>query len=728
MTDDELRAALSNVLGKPENNSAPGAGAQRTAVKDTGPTGLADVATNAPKAAQGLWDVFDASKNLVIGFAGAKQKIGMEAAGIADKLAEMGAPGAVKLMGQGATTQLGAVREQAGSGLGGEFMKMQNDLRAAGLTVQDYTALMNNSKTALNDFGGTAIERAQGLSAAGDKLQQSANATGLNAQIGQQELGKIMLLSQMGRTEQLNTAGAQKKAADSALNLANTINETAARTGKSRDAIEAELAERLSSAEVQAKLKNATDEQRIAIINSQASIAGMGKTAGDTATTIQNNGRLNQEQQIQLMSMGPKAMGEFIKANQLIAKGRVEEGNALLQKSQIDKATYQATPQFQRLMQNAPDQLKSGLQKSYTEDQEAGGVRAAQRQGQGTGQTPAQIEAARRAEAANTAKGLAPSGQVNPNVAPTMGAAAVNAASYNQANDALKVFNSNLSQVASSKAGQDALSATLKALYGKGGTLEQSVNNMSALIKQNVSPATDKTGTATGPQAGPVPAPPKPNTTTTTTTPASNPAGGPVPAPPKPRAAGGPIAPDDLYMVGENGPELFKSKVAGDILPTDKFKSMFGDIKTKISSIGGASKTDASKTDASNMAMPKFEMPMPAPKMDIPKFEMPMPAPKMDIPKFDPNTVSRAEQDTAKKAERDATEATSLSKQQTTPAKSPEPMPTAGGTVSMKDLNDSLIRLNSSMDKMLKATLDISSHSEKTAKNSGKATGNRTHA
>jgi hypothetical protein len=722
MTDDELRAALSNVLGKPENNSGPGAGAQRTAVKDTGSTGLADVATNAPKAAKGLWDVFDASKNLVIGFAGAKQQIGMEAAGIADKLAEMGAPGAVKLMGQGATTQLGAVREQAGSGLGGEFMKMQNDLRAAGLTVQDYTTLMNNSKTALNDFGGTAIERAQGLSAAGDKLQQSANATGLNAQIGQQELGKIMLLSQMGRTEQLNTAGAQKKAADSALNLANTINETAARTGKSRDAIEAELAERLSSAEVQAKLKNATDDQRIAIINSQAQIAGMGKTAGDTATTIQNNGRLNQEQQIQLMSMGPKAMGEFIKANQLIAKGRVEEGNALLQKSQIDKATYQATPQFQRLMQNAPDQLKSGLQKSYTEDQEAGGVRAAQRQGQGTGQTPAQIEAARRAEAANTAKGLAPSGQVNPNVAPSIGAAAVNAASYNQANDALKVFNSNLSQVASSKAGQDALSATLKALYGKGGTLEQSVNNMTALIKQNVSPATDRTGTATGPQAGPVPPPPKPNTTTTTT-PTSNSAGGPVPPPPKPRAAGGPIAPDDLYMVGENGPELFKSKVAGDILPTDKFKSMFGDIKTKISSIGGAS-----KTDASNMATPKFEMPMPAPKMDIPKFEMPMPAPKMDIPKFDPTTVSRAEQDTAKKAERDAAEATSLSKQQPPPAKSPEPIPIAGGTVSMKDLNDSLIRLNSSMDKMLKATLDISSHSEKTAKNSGKATGNRTHA
>ena len=32
------------------------------------------------------------------------------------------------------------------------------------------------------------------------------------------------------------------------------------------------------------------------------------------------------------------------------------------------------------------------------------------------------------------------------------------------------------------------------------------------------------------------------------------------------------------------------------------------------------------------------------------------------------------------------------------------------------------------MDKLLKATLDISSHSEKTAKNSGKATGNRTHA
>ena len=98
-------------------------------------------------------------------------------------------------------------------------------------------------------------------------------------------------------------------------------------------------------------------------------------------------------------------------------------------------------------------------------------------------------------------------------------------------------------------------------------------------------------------------------------------------------------------------------------------------------------------------------------------------APKAELPKLDIPAAS-----TGKKTNTEVGEDSSPAAAKAANNKSAEPAPSATGTVTMKEVNDSLIRLNTSMDKLLKATLDISSHSEKTAKNSGKATGNRTHA
>jgi hypothetical protein len=775
-TLEELKTLLSGWLGV-SDNSAP----NKTNPGPNGGSTAADsvktLGDNSKTAAGQVLGLAGAAGKVAIGLASASEKIGSEANGFFKLASEYtSAPTWLTKLGPAAIGQLQSSREGSATGAGGgRFVEFDNNLRSAGLELSDYSQIMKTSRGALNDFGATAMQRADQLTQTGAKVQQIAQRTGLNNQFGEKELGQITALSQYGRTKELTPGKNQDEAAVAVTNLAKTINQVAASSGKSRQAIEAELEERLSSAEVQAKLKVATDEQRVAIIQNQAALSGMGKTAGDTATTIQNNGRLSQDQQVALMAMGPKAMAEFTKANRMLAKDPNDKAaQELLLKSRSDAAAFQGTARFQNMMQNLPDQLKGGFQKSYLENQEAGSLRFAQNN-RVPGQSREDAVKAQQQQATNISDSKLPSGQVNPNVAPTNATAAVQGAAFNSANESLRVMSDNLNKLSGSKAGQEALRDVLVKIYGKGGDIDKINANLHDILKQNQTAAATNKIQKEGGNTNPNPLPP-PNSGNT------NPNTVPIPKKLETKASGGAVNAEQVYIVGENGPELFKSKSAGEIIPTERMNSMFGNIKTKISDIGASAipKANANLPDMSKLSIPKFEMPdmskLSIPKFEMPKFEMPNfdmtkfggPAkeseeakkkrigeeslrerpldpniqalrdrmsqvnvstpPKIDVPRFDPNTAIRAEQEQAKKTERDAAVGESVSKQQPPVTKSTEPMPTAGGTVSMKDLNDSLIRLNSSMDKMLKATLDISSHSEKTAKNSGKATGNRTHA
>lgn len=695
MTTDDLRKMLTEILTG-GNNSGPGrpaagGGGANSSIIDS-------LVSNAGNLSQKFYDIVKAGAQLELAWNTAGQRIGNEASGAMDMLRKYGG-GPLATMGDAAIKQSQQSMANSNAGIGGgSFMEMTTGLRAAGLTLDDYKNAVNSSKGALNNFAGNANSRAEQLSATGALMIQGAEQTGLANQIQKDELGKIAILSQMGRKEELASQEAKKDAAASALRLADTINRASISSGKNRDVIEKELAERLSSAEVQAQLTGATEEQRKSIIASQAAIAGMGKGAGDAAQVIQAGGRLSQENQIQLMSMGPKAMGEFMKGNQLLANAKNDQereaAQKLIDRSKIDTAEYQKTKGFQRLLQSAPDQLRGGLRTAYEGNLERGGINATQAQ-RAPGQTADQAEAERQAGIKNLGRSKTESGQINPAAAPQQAMTKLNDAAFNSGVESLTVLNKEVVKLTNTKAGIDAWGKTINAVYGKGGDVEKATNTFINAGKQILG-VTGNAGGTTGTGATTA----SPSTSTT-----------PLPAPKKnddkTRAKGGPIAPDDVYVVGENGPELFKSKVAGDIVPTDKFQSMFGDIKTKISGITGT-----------------------PPKPDIPKMNIPkMDIPKIDIPKFDLSSMSRTEQDAAKKAERDAAD----NKQSTPTSTAPAPKPTdsaapAGGTVTMKDVNDSLIRLNTTMEKVLKATLDVSLHSEKTAKNSGKATGNRTHA
>jgi len=771
LTTAELREMLEEILVA--NNSGakpPGPGGAPAAGGDAGIVStfiknLGAVTTGLGNLAGTFTRVIEAGIKLEVAWSTASQKIGDEAKGAMATLAKYGA-GPLANLGNAAIDQSKQSQGNSNIGIGGGgFMDMTIRLREAGLTLEDYKTAMNNSKGALNNFGANANQRAEQLTDVGAKMQEAAMSSKqwsqLSAQVPKEEMAKIMLLSQMGRTEELATEKAKKDAAGSALALADQINRVAASSGKNRDVIEKELEARLSSAEVQAQLAGASEEQRKAIIASQAAISGMGKGAGDAAQVIQAGGRMSQENQVQLMSMGPKAMGEFIKGNQMMAQAKTDDqrraAQEQLDRAKVDTAEYQKTKGFQRLLQSAPDNLRSGLRKSYEENLERGGVNAAQKQA-APGQSAADVERERMNGVKNLTQGKLESGAPNPQAAPQQRMTELNNAAFRAAGDGLGLLNREVVKLSGSKPAIEAWGTAIDKVYGKGGDVERSFNEILKVGKEltGATKPGDKSVDSTKPTT-PIPkaaprseAAPTPATTT------------PLPKAIPRKAAGGPIAPDDVYVVGENGPELFKSKTAGDIVPNDKFQSMFGDIKTKISSLSGSPNAEIPK------APPKFEMP----KFDMPKFDMP----KFDISKFggtsreseeakkkkigeeslkeralDPSIkelrdrMSQINASNGPKAEPpklDIPAATPSKKinpetgEEYTPVGAPkvantkpaESMPSAVGTVTIKDLNDSLNRLNSSMDKMLKATLDISNHSEKTAKNSGKATGNRTHA
>ena len=747
ITTADLRQMLTEILTG--NNSGPqaaGPGAKPSGGGGANSSIIDSLVKNAGLLSGKFYEIVTAGAQLELAWNTAGKRIGNEAAGAMEMLRKYGG-GPLANMGDAAIKQSQQSMANSNAGIGGgSFMEMTNGLRAAGLTLDDYKNAVSNSKGALNNFAGNANSRAEQLNGVGSKLQDAAQAAGLTSQIQKDELGKIMLISQMGRTKELASNESKDQAAQSAIRLADTINRASISSGKNRDVIEKELAERLSSAEVQAQLTGATEQQRQSIIASQAAISGMGKGAGEAAQVIQAGGRLSQENQIQLMSMGPKAMGEFMKGNQLLANAKTDDerrrAQELIDRSKVDTAEYQKTKGFQRLLQSAPDQLRGGLRKSYEENLERGGINATQAN-RAPGQTPQQAEAERQKGVENLSKSKLESGAKNPQAAPQQAMTKLNDAAFNSAGESLTLLNKELVKLTNTKAGIDAWGKTIDAVYGKGGEVEKSMNVFINTGKQLLG-VTGNAGGTTG--TGTTTAAPS---TSTKTLPAPT-KGTQVPA----RAAGGPIAPNDLYMVGENGPELFKSKTAGDIIPTDKTNSMFGDIKTKISSLSGS---------------PNSEMPKAPPKFEMPKFEMPKfggaanesreellkrkaaieasgskeraldpsikelrdrmsqvnasNAPKAELPKLDIPAAS-----TGKKTNTEVGEDSSPAAAKAANNKSAEPAPSATGTVTMKEVNDSLIRLNTSMDKLLKATLDISSHSEKTAKNSGKATGNRTHA
>jgi hypothetical protein len=695
LTVETLRQMLTDILvGNNSGARPPGPGGGNA---NGGAGGIIDqLAKNAGLLSQKFVDVIDAGLRLETAWKTAGKEIGKEAQGAMEMLAKYGA-GPLAAMGNAALVQADKSRANSNEGIGGgDFMGMTVGLRTAGLEVKDYATAMANSKGALNNFAGNADDRARQLAGTGDKLIKSAQDSGLANQIGQAELGKILLLSQMGRKEELATEEAKIGAAKSAKELAEQINRTAISSGKSRDVIEKELEARLSSAEVQAQLVGATEDQRKAIIASQAALAGMGKGAGDAAQIIQAGGRLSQENQIQMMSMGPKAMGEFIKGNQLMAAAKTDQerqaAQAILDRAKVDTAEYQKTKGFQRLLQSAPDQLRGGLRKSYEENLERGGINATQAN-RAPGQTKYDTEKERQKEVANLSESKLKTGAPNPQVAPQQAVTQLQNAAFNSANESLALLNKEITKLTNSKLAIDTWGKAVTAVYGKGGDVEKSMNvilNAGKAVLGVTTPGGGGTGTGTAPNA------PAVNT--------------PLPKLQK-KASGGPVDANELYMVGEQGPELFKSKSSGDIVPNDRLGGIFGDIKTKISSLSGNSPSASDR----------------ATQVDPSAFKNAFVAPKIEALKIDTAAMSRVEQEKARAAVPEIPPV-NIGKPTPTPAKSVESASNATGTVTMKDVNDSLIRLNTTMEKVLKATLDVSHHSEKTAKNSAKATGNRTHA
>jgi len=244
MTTDDLRRMLTEIL-MPNNSGPQAPGAGKSGGTGGGSSGIIDsLIKNAGELSQKFKDIVVAGGRLEVAWNTAGQRIGNEAAGAMEMLRKYGG-GPLAAMGDAAIKQSQQSKANSNAGIGGgSFMEMTTGLRSAGLTLDDYKNAVNNSKGALNSFAGNANSRAEQLNATGSKLQDAAKAAGLTSQIEYDELGKIMLISQMGRTKELASNESKDQAAQAAVRLADTINRASISSGKNRDVIEKELADK----------------------------------------------------------------------------------------------------------------------------------------------------------------------------------------------------------------------------------------------------------------------------------------------------------------------------------------------------------------------------------------------------------------------------------------------------------------------------------------------------
>jgi hypothetical protein len=290
--------------------------------------------------------------------------------------------------------------KSAAQGIGGnQLFDLQVKAGQAGLTVDQYRQQLTNSGGALNGLGGTAQLGSERLLKLGNAVQQGefglsnlGKSLVDSGQMSRDQLGQITLIIQYGSKVNLDDIEARKRATQSAGELASEINKTAMITGKSREAIAAELEERLKSPAIQGALNQMSEEQRQTFIKSQAAISGMGKGVSDLGATLAVGGRLSQENQMQLMAMGPAA-GEFQRAMRMSAMAQTDDQKRqaaeAVERAKSRVTEFQSSAQFSAMMNRSTPEVAAALQKSYQENQLRGRTGAEMRD---TGTTAEQAQ------------------------------------------------------------------------------------------------------------------------------------------------------------------------------------------------------------------------------------------------------------------------------------------------------------------------------------------------
>lgn len=280
--------------------------------------------------------------------------------------------------------QLGQDTNQAiKQGLGGLDMTDFNlQLHRGNITVDEYLKLMREQGPYLQGLGRSAEESGKNLGKMTEAARDSTLGPALTKYgiaIGA-EAAHIQAIGSMNATKvDVNNKTQRDALAQANAQLALGIQTQANLTGKSRDAIEAELEERLKQPEVAARMRLMNEDQRQSFIRNQLALTGLGESAQKAAANIGIGGRPTQEQSLFLKTLGPAAK-DFQRASLLMAKGKTADdraaGKALMDRAMANAAVYRQSDEYANQQAKAKGTpLGDAFNKAQSEDRQSARIK-----------------------------------------------------------------------------------------------------------------------------------------------------------------------------------------------------------------------------------------------------------------------------------------------------------------------------------------------------------------
>jgi hypothetical protein len=266
----------------------------------------------------------------------------------------------------------------ARAGLGGlDLAGLSKQMKEGNLSVEQYLAMMKKFGGGLQGLGGSVNDTGNNLIQMGKdaregKFGQKLTDYGITLD---QQMVHIQAVGSIGAKNMSSNSEAdkaeRKKLSEANAKLALEILNQAKVTGKSTEAITGELEERLRQPEVMARMRLMNEDQRKSFILTQVQLTGMGESAQKASANLVAGGKPTQET-INFMATMRDNGAMFRRGTALATRGRTEDdrraGRALLERSQVEQAKYQASPQYLQAMQSGTAQ-GDAMKKAYQENQ-----------------------------------------------------------------------------------------------------------------------------------------------------------------------------------------------------------------------------------------------------------------------------------------------------------------------------------------------------------------------
>ena len=265
------------------------------------------------------------------------------------------------------------IAEAGKQGVGGNnVLEFAAQAKAGGMTMEGNLKLLKDMGPSLTGIGLNAQDANQRFlklsqetieSDLGQKMATAAGGVeGLNA--------AAAIMASNTKKNLRDDADARKELAQASAELAQQIDLQSRATGKSREAIEADLKARLKSVDSQMQMAMMSDKQQQAFTRTLGSLDGMGPNISNLAQNVASGARLTKENQDVLNALGPTA-GEFQRAVRLQMDATDEAGkiqaDAALEAAKAKILEYQTSERNIKLAQTSSGEVAVMQKKIFGE-------------------------------------------------------------------------------------------------------------------------------------------------------------------------------------------------------------------------------------------------------------------------------------------------------------------------------------------------------------------------